>query len=357
MARKKSGASAAPETKTASPPRGEVQSAGESPLFVDLPATQQTLAALQRRRLFSIVQQSRSNRALESYIAPYLGYDPGASEKDRKGTFLRAKAVIEAVAEGRESELGGEIDASLEPIVRATIISRAPWDGIRHEAEKEMRRLALTVPAAVWAVVPKGMGDLGLARFLAEVTGVRGGLETYETKERVWKRCGLAVIGGVRQQKRTNKEEAAAHGYRPRRRAEIWDIADKVFRQQGTPDAGTATRWRLVYDDRRAHTLPRMAATEDLPPSHKDKWTRQRCRSDAVRIMMKAIIEEVWKTWRQANHDAQTMARAPAASPSKDEQEIGASGRTAATQESPRRRRASEEAPATGLAPSGAPFH
>ena len=357
MARKKSGATSDAETSSAAPPRGEVQKSDGSQAVLDLPATQQTLAALQRRRLFSIVQQSRSNRALESYIAPYLGYDPGASEKDRKGVFRRANAVIEAIAEGRESELGGETDAGLEPIVRATIISRAPWDGIRDEAEKEMRRLALTVPAAVLAVVPKGMGDLGLARFLAEVTGVRGGLETYETKERVWKRCGLAVIGGVRQQKRTNKEEAEAHGYRPRRRAEIWDIADKVFRQQGTPDAGTATRWRLVYDDRRAHTLPRMAATEDLAWGNKDKWTLKRCHNDAVRIMMKAIIEELWKTWRQATYGAQTMASSPAASPSKDEQEIGAKVVADAIAWSPRRRRATATPDANGHTPSGASFH
>lgn len=172
--------------------------------------------------------------------------------------------------------------------------------------------LAKAMPEHGWQKVVAGFGELGLAIIVGE-TGTKikledgtveiKGLDTFATKERVWKRLGLAVIDGERQQKRTNVEEAEAHGYNPRRRAEIWAIADSMFKHQRAGDkdedgndptksgkpmvvpAHATGPYGEVYGRRKAHTETR-------------GWTDKHRDHDARRIMMKALVEDLWRVSR-----------------------------------------------------------
>jgi hypothetical protein len=117
------------------------------------------------------------------------------------------------------------------------------------------------------------------------------------------------------QQRCTDKIEASIHGYVPKRRAEVWSFADPLFRGQwhGWPDEdgnspkasgkpevippGPLGPYDEVYAKRRAHTEPRIAETEHLPYSDKRKWTPARCKNDAVRVMSKALLRDLWRVW------------------------------------------------------------
>ena len=251
------------------------------------------LAELQAQRTFCIKSQSRCDRSTEAMIARVLGYRPDADEKDRKAVWKQASAVRKAV-EGGDGQIRTDDQctralSACSPLILLSAQSRAAWDAHRQQVEKRMRKIARQLPVWSWVEPIKGFGDLGLAIILAET----GDLSNYATKERVWKRLGLAVIEGERQQRKAGAEAAAAHGYNPRRRAEIWTLcSDSMFRHQwrgekdGVP-AGPAGPYGEVYARRKAHTETR-------------EWTPGHRHNDARRVMTKALIENLWKAWRTA---------------------------------------------------------
>lgn len=286
---------------------------------------------LQRQRVFAIKSQSRCDRSCEAFIARYLGYasprekiDDKDAAKAGKALFAKAAAMrrqVEVEFSGllsddpnnpapkkrRAVEKGGDAlggggqlitdgQSEVAPsacvaIIVNSALSRRTWDKHRTAVEREMRRLAKSLPVYAWAAGVKGFGDLGLAIIVGET----GDLWNYATKERVWKRLGLAVIDGERQQRRSNVEQAGAHGYSPRRRAEIWTLADSMFRHQwrGAKDgreAGPAGPYGEVYQKRKAHTATR-------------EWTLAHREQDARRVMTKALVEDLWKAWRRAEAD------------------------------------------------------
>lgn len=264
---------------------------------VSLSPTVSALAELQTQRTHCIKSQSRADRSTEALIARYLGYSSNLDAKERLALFKRASAARKAVEKGGEVPPGCASQAAtdlsaLTPIILLSAQSREAWDKHRNQTEKQMRKLARTLPVWPWVEQIRGFGDLGLAIIVAEA----GDLSNYATKERVWKRLGLAVIAGERQQKKTGAEAAAAHGYSPRRRAEIWTLlSDAMFRHQwrGAKEgeaAGPAGPYGEVYASRKAHTETR-------------EWTLAHRHNDARRVMSKALIADLWKQWRAARHE------------------------------------------------------
>lgn len=310
-----------------------------------LPSSQtiNALIELQKQRVFCIKSQSRCDRSCEAFIARALGYSSPrekdkerSGEKERKALFARAAAMRKAVEKGGHMlcenqghpapevdgegqsasdsqfsaalsvctptkkggqrvienhdadapEAGWDALSACTPIITNSAASRYAWDSLRAQTEKEMRRLVKSLPVYAWTKDVAGFGELGLAIIIGET----GDLNNYATKERVWKRLGLAVIEGERQQKRTNTDQAAAHGYTPRRRAEIWTIADSMFKHQwvGAKEdraAGPSGPYGEVYARRKAHTEGR------------EGWTLAHRDNDARRVMTKALLENLWRVW------------------------------------------------------------
>lgn len=296
------------------------------------------LAALQKRRKFCIRQQSQADRSIESLIASTMGFRIDATEKERKAVFAGAKTHRLAVEKGGEGQGGGGSQAvsalsAITPLILVSASNRGNWDGLRKNVETAMIALATQLPVYAWAKHVKGFGDKGLA-IIAGEAGIPIG--DYRTVEGLWKRNGVAVIDGERQRKKTDKAQAAAHGYSPKRRSELWTLAASMIKHQwnaeklrcrcsnqptnfecvdgapvcekcGAPGisadiipAHAAGPYGEVYAVRKAHTLPRIAATADLDSKSPDKWTAGRCNNDAVRIMSKALLRDLWVEWRRA---------------------------------------------------------
>jgi hypothetical protein len=292
------------------------QGAATSP--ADLTETCWELADLQKIRRFCIVSQSRSDRAMESAIAHCLGYDPNASEAERKALFKRAAEIIKAVEKGKDPKLPPPGDPrrraidSFLPMIPITAMSRAVWDKKRDEIETNMRKLAASLPVLAWVKQhAKGVGDLGLARIVGEAPLIG----QYQTHEKLWKRLGVAVVAGERQQKKRDRDEAKLHGYAPRRRAECWSVcSDTMFRAQwrgaddDDPDAigKPIGPYGAVYWRRKQETLARIEATGNLPFDDPKKWTKKRCDADARRVMAKEFLRDLWNVWhdRKARHPA-----------------------------------------------------
>jgi hypothetical protein len=158
---------------------------------------------------------------------------------------------------------------------------------------------------------------------------VMGGKDQWVADGERWKRIGEPALNDKRQQKCRDEVEAAIHGYVPRRRAEVWAfLSDSMFRGQwhgwldedgkkpetsGKPAVtppGPRGPYGEVYAKRRAHTESRVAATEHLSNKDPAKWTPARCKNDALRIMSKALVRDLWRVWNgmpaRGSADAET---------------------------------------------------
>ena len=106
-----------------------------------------------------------------------------------------------------------------------------------------------------------------------------------------------------------NADDWTNAGYNPKRRAEIYSCIDEpLFRQQsGNADKETgevtkeAGPYRKVYDARRARTAE----------THPD-WSKAQSHKDALRIMTKQLIADLWSEWRRATQDVNPGRRLPA---------------------------------------------
>lgn len=330
---------------------GQVDPDTQVPLAIS--AIVKELVSLQNSRRFCIVQKNRSERAIESLIATTMGFRVDGTEKDRKAVFARAKTFRLAVEKGGEGHTNtdGHAASALSALVPLILISaenRKPWTDLRKKVEDDMKKKAKDLPVYDFAKSVKGLGPLGLACLTAEA-GIP--IDQYRTVSGLWKRMGLAVLDGRRQQKSRDKSEAARQGYSPRRRAEVWAFcSDSMFRKQWMglksvylaevkahpeaeksleklckdkkvkesdltiPDIETvawahdidlsrltarpAGPYGEVYGRRRERTVIRVIATESLDTKDPNKWTDARCHNDARRIMSKALLRDLWRVWK-----------------------------------------------------------
>jgi hypothetical protein len=200
------------------------------------------LSELQARRRFCIVSQSRCDRAIDSFVARLSGYtaivdeETGKhplEERDRKAYFKWAKVVRETVEREKDSDdRSVEMPDFVREYIRRSHVSRMQWDQAREEAEEEMERIAKRLPIWQWAKGVSGLGAKGVAVIVGEV----GDFSDYSCPSKVWMRCGLGVVDGLKQGRvpsNLSAEDRKAawkeRGYNPHRRAEIWAFLDDLI--------------------------------------------------------------------------------------------------------------------------------
>jgi hypothetical protein len=152
----------------------------------------------------------------------------------------------------------------------------------RKACQKELIKATKSLPIAPWVDEVKGLGIASVAAVIGEV----GDFHSYRNVAQVWKRMGLAVIGGKAQGKRTNAEEALLHGYNPRRRSEMHVIGDCLVRARGP--------YADLYKERKEYELAR----EGITKMHAHKR--------ALRYIEKRLLREMWAVWRGTNKDSES---------------------------------------------------
>lgn len=241
-----------------------------------------------RRRCFAMEARKRINLALGSFLRLQLGWRLGLPKDQSDAIKKRAKEIAALKCP----------DHDCHSIAVATARSRDPFETIEKEATKEMETLVGEL--LIWdqwgAEIP-GLGKLGVGIILAET----GNPAIYSNYAKFWKRCGLAVIDGIRQgglPKSAPKELWIIHGYNRLRRSRIWTIGHSMSRQRGP--------YREIYLARKARENEK-AAEEGLTvaPSAKIPAKRQaEFRSlghidrRAQRYMEKKLLRKMWKAWR-----------------------------------------------------------
>lgn len=220
--------------------------------------------------------------------------------------------------------------------------SMAVLERYRGDHEKELVRLAKTLPIYQWAKDVSGLGDLSLAGLVGEASGVVFDGDKNDTGEfwtigqmksvsALWKRMGLAVMGGVRQGDATaglSKTDWVAHGYVKTRRSVAWNIGECIVKAQWRKENTVhpygkfygEEKARLqalndegAYAETAARIVERMkkAGSKPLAENLAGRLTPSHINNRAKRHMMKRLLRDLFIEWRRL--DAEARAYAPVA--------------------------------------------
>lgn len=239
-----------------------------------------------RRRMFIKIKNGMETR-IGHRVARMMGFDPKDGAQDASARKRKEK-IVTALLAGKASPAGDEeIYAACRGDAETIVAALAPINQARANVEKEMEAIAKTLPAYSFVASVPGFSAKGLAVWISE-TGDLSEDSRYTTREKLWKRLGLAPYKGQAYsnwQKKggLTKDEWETAGYRGSRRAEVYAFADPLLRTQTVVKG----RYRAIYDKRRAHTQL----------THPD-WTKGHSHDDAMRIMSKALVRDLWRAWR-----------------------------------------------------------
>ena len=261
-------------------------------------------ASLRRAALQSIQSLNSQQLALARRAS---GFSTTLPEKDRAKISATAAKMVKAITKGE-----GYLDHPTALLILAAEEAVQPFAQRRAKYEKELEILSRTLPVASFVEGIRGFGFPGLALIVGEA----GNLSSYPNPAKLWKRLGLAVIGGASQRRSTNAEEAAIQGYNPKRRSVVWNIGDSLLKSQiraVVNKAGEKTEKRValgeygqIYLDRKAYELAR-PKDETKSPMHAHR--------KAQRYMEKRLILNLWKAWRSAVGVVEAPVAAPVTPP------------------------------------------
>ena len=214
------------------------------------------------------------------------------------GDKTEAEALYKAMFGKGDHEMTAYALALSAPFIQA----RALIADQRKATEKEMATQAKRLPVAEWVEGVKGFG-IGS---LAAIVGEAGDLSNYPTVSKLWKRMGLAVIGGVRQQ-RMPGADALEHGYSPSRRSVVWNIGDPLVK--------CGDHYRKVYLDRKEVEVHKAEAegltvvpAAKIPAASKDQYRSQgHIHNRAKRYMEKRLLRDLWAAWRRYSENSETV--------------------------------------------------
>lgn len=259
------------------------------------------IRAFHRRRVFAMDLRKRSDAALGAFLRIELGWKRSLSAAERNAIKAEAKRLI---ALGEKADAGSAGDdprfADLAPIILGSLASRAPFEAIERTCEAAMERLARRLPVWPWF---RDHVFKTTALQLAVIVAETGDLSAYANPAKVWKRMGLAVIGGTRQGglgKTAAKADWVAHGYSRSRRSLIWVAGDALIKKSGP--------WYALYRERKAEECRKAEAAGliVMPANHIPSDGRAHYRSlnhihrRAQRYMEKRLLRDLWRAWRRA---------------------------------------------------------
>jgi hypothetical protein len=214
-------------------------------------------------------------------------------EAERKNYVKIVQAKIKA---GREQPIDGLSDA-----VNMIDEAQKPATVIRRKTEADMERWVKQLPVYAWAEAIPGFGAIGLATIIAET----GPLDRYPNVGKLWKRLGYAPYDGHAgstwrrpkwRPRNLSDEEWTKLGFSPERYGFMYMIAESLFRKQwigkNKTDDGVGRpngHYGEVYGARRKFTA-----------EHRSYWTPEHQKRDALRVMMKALLCDLWVAWHAA---------------------------------------------------------
>lgn len=259
------------------------------------------LAELQVRRKFYIGLINQQTNAAKALVRRGLGWAADGEDGTRAAINARAARIVSVALAGKDQKPEDEsVAAALGADLLVVGGAIQPLEKARHAIELDITRAARKLPVAEWVEGVRGFGE----KTLGVLIGETGNLSNYATPDKVWKRLGLAPHDGKaystwRRQGGLTAEEWMRAGYAPARLAQVFSCLSEPLLKSQTPVMGP---YRQRYDARRARTAE----------THPD-WTKAHSHADALRVMTKKAVSDLWSEWRRADPIVQPDHPLPAA--------------------------------------------
>lgn len=265
-----------------------------------------TIRALHRRRRFAMKTAQKVTLSLESYVRRNAtDWHPKMNEQDR----ARIKREVQTIIKAARADEGHEHYRAVQIADAAC----APSLALRREDERAMDKLAQKLPVYPWVKAIPGAGAIGLATIIAEAND----LSKYPNVAKLWKRLGYAPYEGLAgstwkretwRPRALSKDEWIANPFDGERYALMHEIAYSLWMKQWIGKAKTGTgigapngRYGEIYAARRAKTTI----------THPD-WSDGHGYNDALRVMMKAFLCDLWVEWQHTAAEAKPADAATA---------------------------------------------
>lgn len=271
-----------------------------------------------------------------SYLAVDDLHDDNEKVRTKAQNAVKAAAnkLFDSARDGKDVDPA--VHAALMPFLMSIGETFEPQ---RAALERRLKKLARRLPVFPWAKGVYGFGELSLAAIVGEA----GDLGGYSNPAKLWKRMGLAVINGERQRKKSDIEEAAAHGYRPARRSVMWNIGGGLIGGMGhgpRPRVGEdvdlrddlsvyqKTFIRFVREE-----VTKVSPTWNGPDHARDPVERKgaifesyssHAANRAKRRVEKRFLVDLLIAWRAAGHTVGENQRISAGSPTSSGSDAGA---------------------------------
>lgn len=288
-----------------------------------------------RRRVFMMDQRKRSDLALGAFLRGALGWSRNIPAAEARAIADRAQELIaigervakEAVKpEGKAKIVAGQHAPDFmewADVIMASLAARAPVAAIENHAEKEMDRLARTLP--VWPWFSENVFS-GSAISLAVIVAEAGDIGAYANPGKLWKRMGLAPItkdgvtraGATWRKGGLSKEDWTEAGYSMRRRSFMFVIGDSLIKGK--------SYLREVFVARREYERVTAAAkglivapSAKIPAKRKDEFMSDgHVLRRSQRYMEKRLLRDLWVAWREAAQVTKSDEAVPSANHSPD---------------------------------------
>jgi Transposase IS116/IS110/IS902 family len=252
------------------------------------------LRRLHRRRRFAMKTAMKVTRSTEAYIRRNAtDWHPDMNEQERARIKREVQAIIKAARAGEGHEFHRAVNIG--------DAACAPSLALRAEDERSMEKLAMQLPVYPWIESVPGAGALGLATIVAEA----GDLSNYPNVAKLWKRLGYAPYDGhagstwkrkTWRPRALTKQEWIDNPFSSERYALMHQIASWLWVKNWVGKAKTGTgagapngKYGEIYAAHRAKTTV----------THPD-WSDGHQHSDALRIVMKEFLKDLWVEWRKA---------------------------------------------------------
>jgi hypothetical protein len=254
-----------------------------------------TLIDLQVKRKFAIKLANKLVSSTRALARRYSGFLWDASEEAREKINARAaRLVAKALADEAPDAEDEAIVETMSAELTLLAICLKPLTMRRQNVEGEMCKLVRQLAVYPWTKNVKGLGEIGLA----VIVGEAGDLGKYPNVRHLWRRLGLAPYEGRAMSNwhgnELSSEEWIECGYSRRRRAEIFSCVEESLakwqlgsaKKAGTDFSVAKGPYGELYVRRRTHCLK----------THPD-WSRGHLHADAMRIMVKQVIKDLWREW------------------------------------------------------------
>jgi hypothetical protein len=270
------------------------------------------LQEFQVERKFAISLENGIVQRVSARVVRAIGLASDAGETARASAWKRAEQIVRHTFMGKApAEADREIVDALKWQLEAGRRALEPISLFRGSVEKDMDNLAAQLPAVDLINSTPGFGLRGLA----VIVGEAGNLSNYATERKLWRRLGLGVAPGHeahaystwRMVKGLSADDWTAPcfpgeprraGYSPGRLGQIYGVVTTpLFMHRA------GSKYGDVYAARRARTLV------THPEWYCDKSGKQKlgahgapssahAMEDAKRVMVKALISDLWSEWR-----------------------------------------------------------